>query len=82
MAHALDCVCALCTGVRARAVPVIQSDRDLLAEEWLFWIGIRDGEVAKLRAGEDGGMGSPRWVTLQAIARARLAITTKEVRHG
>ena len=73
MPHAEGCDCGLCRHVRSHAVATQQSDRDTLALEWERWIGGSDGEVAKLRAGEDGNPASPRWVALQAIARARLA---------
>lgn len=72
MAHVPTCSCAICVDVRARSVSIEQTDRLLLAAEWEKWISGTDGEAAKLRAGQDGSIGSPRWVALQAIARTRL----------
>lgn len=71
--HAPSCICALCRHIRAAALPIQQIDRELFAEEWEYWISSTDGEAAKLRAGNDGNPGSPRWVALQAIARARIS---------
>jgi hypothetical protein len=72
IAHDTTCTCQLCGQVRRNAVPTTQADRDIYAAEWERWISASDGEAAKLRAGQDGAPGSPRWVALQAIARARI----------
>jgi hypothetical protein len=73
MAHDDRCDCAFCREVRMFAVRPEDVDRVHLANEWERWRGLDDGEVRKLRAGENGNPGSPRWIALQAIARARMA---------
>ncbi len=75
--HDPSCTCVICGDLRGLSIPMIQDDREHLAKAWDFWISSRDGESAKLRAGQDGNVGSPRWVALQAIAAARVAATDR-----
>ena len=71
IAHAPGCVCAVCRDIARRGVAIEQADREMLAAEWDEWISATDGESRKLRAGENGSPGSPRWAALQAIAATR-----------
>lgn len=70
--HDDACRCAVCRDLRARVVDVMIEDCNLLASMWEQWRSASDGEAAKLRRGEQGAVGSPRWIALQAIAHARL----------
>ena len=72
MAHDASCDCDLCRHVRQKALPIVQTDRDALADAWAEWRSAEDGEVLGLRQGVDGSPGSTRWVALQAIAATRL----------
>lgn len=71
--HAFNCACAVCRPSAFGGIDVEQGDRDLLADAWAKWRGASDGEVNKLRGGQNGAPGSPRWVALQAIASMRVA---------
>ena len=81
MGHATSCSCQICTDIRARALTIHPVDRLHLADAWDEWVSTTDGEAAKLRRGEDGAPGSPRWAALQAIARTRLS-SRKDHAHG
>lgn len=71
MTHDDVCRCAQCRD----QFKVDQLDRDVLAIVWAHWRPEDTGEVNKLRAGENGSVGSPRFIALQAIAKTRLMVT-------
>lgn len=69
MPHSPACRCPTCR----ECADVTQDDRNMLAWAWETYVGANDGEAAKLRQGQNGAVGSPRFAALKAIAATRQA---------